>query len=198
MCVSLCRRRWLFTFHRESCVFNIFEFHVKCKYVINVICIFFQNIALSRAPIPKQIEKAVPSYIYFYIFICILMGGKNNYIKSTCHDWFDFPCLYLGMSCRWGLFVPIELACACVVCCLFVSVDCCCQVAVMNLPAGWPLTRIRAYGWGNNGEAVEAEEGAPWKELGWSDGIDWRKEGLGATRLMSVMSDIVRQVWAFL
>lgn len=56
------------------------------------------------------------------------------------------------------------------------SVDCCCEVAVMNLPAGWPLTpTLRGWvgrQWGDNGEDGEREKGAPVEEQSRCDEMD--------------------------
>lgn len=47
-------------------------------------------------------------------------------------------------------------ACACAL--LLGGVGCFCQVAVMNLPAGWPLTGTQGDGWGDNGEDGERKK----------------------------------------
>lgn len=82
----------------------------------------------------------------------------------------------------WVLFFSVGLdifVCVCTAytrACSLGSVGCFCQVAVMNLPAGWPLTGTQGDGWGDNGVDVEREreiggKGASLEE--YSDVIRW-------------------------
>lgn len=112
-----------------------------------------------------QYEALIPSP---HLFLHWTANGQKEWLDASTITDCSAPILCHRKMLVWVLFFSVGLdifVCVCTAytrACSLGSVGCFCQVAVMNLPAGWPLTGTQGDGWGDNGEDVERERERDW------------------------------------